>query len=215
MVWTNSQHQCSSISFLSASASSIRAAMAELEHGDWPAITAAKEPTLEDGNRDKLDGEPTAAMSPPSASGQAAAGTEAHGLSPAGSGAGSSNDLVPSEAGAVEKKGRSIMDEILALKLQQKEARDKKLQVTRELRNAEKRRQRLKKKAKQLTDADLVEVLKLRDHFKGVGRKERDTANLGASIDDSETRSVASTSTQAVVPEESHGTTPKKKANSS
>ena len=107
------------------------------------------------------------------------------------------------------------MDDILALKLQQKEARDNKLQVTRELRNAEKRRQRLKKKAKQLTDADLVEVLKLRDHFKGVGRKERDTANLGASIDDSETRSVASTSTQAVVPEESHGTTPKKKANSS
>ena len=58
------------------------------------------------------------------------------------------------------------MDEILALKLQQKEARDKKLQVPRELRNAEKRRQRLKKKAKQLTDADLVEVPKLRDHEK-------------------------------------------------
>ena len=125
MVWTNSQHQCSSIGLLSASDSSARAAMAELEDGACPATAAAKEPTPDDGNSDKLGSEPTAAISPPSASGQAAAGAEAQSLSPARSGAGSSNDGAPSEAGALEKKGKSIMDDIIALKIQQKEAREK------------------------------------------------------------------------------------------
>ena len=42
-------------------------------------------------------------------------------------------------------KEKSIVDEIYALKAQQREAREKKKQVSKELRNAEKRRQRLKK----------------------------------------------------------------------
>ena len=63
-------------------------------------------------------------------------------------------------------KGKSIVDEINALKVEQKAARDMKKKITKDLRNAEKRRQRLKKRAKQLSDADLVAVMSLRVHEK-------------------------------------------------
>ena len=51
---------------------------------------------------------------------------------------------------------------IAALKEQAKELKTSKIQVNKALRNAEKKRARLKRKARELTDADLLQVIKLR-----------------------------------------------------
>jgi hypothetical protein len=48
------------------------------------------------------------------------------------------------------------------LKGEQEAVRADRKRVTKELKNAQKRKQRLKKRAKQLSDADLVSVLQLR-----------------------------------------------------
>jgi hypothetical protein len=48
------------------------------------------------------------------------------------------------------------------LKREQDAVRADRKRVTKELKNAQKRKQRLKKRAKQLSDADLVSVLQLR-----------------------------------------------------
>ena len=95
-------------------------------------------------------------------------------------------------------KGKSIVDEINALKEEQKAARDAKKKVTKDLRNAEKRRQRLKRRAKQLSDDDLLAVMSLRVHEKTLFGK---GAAAGDSIardgEESETGSVTSASTAA------------------
>ena len=65
--------------------------------------------------------------------------------------------------------GRNMIDEILALKAEQKKARDAKVAVTKQLRNAERRRQRLKRRAKALSDQDLLAVISLRNHEKALG----------------------------------------------
>ena len=51
---------------------------------------------------------------------------------------------------------------IRRLKAEQQELRTKRKQVAAELRNASRRASRLKKRARQLTDADLLEVLRMR-----------------------------------------------------
>ena len=51
---------------------------------------------------------------------------------------------------------------IAALKEQAKGLKASKMQVSKALRNAEKKRARLKRKARELTDADLLQVIKLR-----------------------------------------------------
>ena len=51
---------------------------------------------------------------------------------------------------------------IAALKEKAKELKNTKIQVNKALRNAEKKRTRLKRKARELTDADLLQVMKLR-----------------------------------------------------
>ena len=56
----------------------------------------------------------------------------------------------------------SLLESIKRLKEQQAAMKAAKKDVQRELRNATKRRQRLKKQARQLTDKDLVEVLQMR-----------------------------------------------------
>lgn len=58
--------------------------------------------------------------------------------------------------------GTNLLDQIAALKAEQKELRAKKKKVSQTLRNAERRRSRLRKKAKLLSDADLVDVLRMR-----------------------------------------------------
>ena len=64
-----------------------------------------------------------------------------------------------------------MLNEIEALKDQQKKAKEAKKAITKELRNANRRRQRLKKRAKALTDADLLAVISLRNHEKALGRQ--------------------------------------------
>jgi hypothetical protein len=58
--------------------------------------------------------------------------------------------------------GEQLTDAIARLKDEQDTARATRKRVTKELKNAQKRKQRLKKRAKQLSDTDLVSVLQLR-----------------------------------------------------
>ena len=65
--------------------------------------------------------------------------------------------------------GKSMLEEIAQLKKQQKEAKDAKLALGKQLRNAERRRKRLKKRASKLSDSDLLAVISLRNHEKVAG----------------------------------------------
>ena len=65
--------------------------------------------------------------------------------------------------------GKSMLEEIAQLKKKQKEAKAAKLALGKQLRNAERRRKRLKKRARQLSDADLLAVMSLRNHEKVAG----------------------------------------------
>ena len=71
--------------------------------------------------------------------------------------------------GAAVDPGQSILSAISSLKAQQKQLREDKKALSRELRNAERRRSRLKKRAKQLSDSDLLAVISLRNHEKALG----------------------------------------------
>ena len=132
-------------------------------------------PDLGDGERDKRDG---AAPNPQGTNGTAAAlasGTAAAFSSkvahPVKGGAGSACEPTAAEqqpAGAPDL-GKSMLEEIAQLKKQQKEAKDAKLAVGKQLRNAERRRKRLKKRASKLSDSDLLAVISLRNHEKVAG----------------------------------------------
>jgi hypothetical protein len=58
--------------------------------------------------------------------------------------------------------GEQLGESIERLKREQDAVRATRKRVTKELKNAQKRKQRLKKRAKQLSDTDLVSVLQLR-----------------------------------------------------
>ncbi len=58
--------------------------------------------------------------------------------------------------------GEQLGESIARLKREQDAARETRKRVTKELKNAQKRKQRLKRRAKQLSDTDLVSVLQLR-----------------------------------------------------
>ena len=60
------------------------------------------------------------------------------------------------------KKEVDILGHIKALKEQQNQLRDQRKLVSKQLRNEEKRRTRLRKRARQLSDGDLLAVLKMR-----------------------------------------------------
>ena len=63
----------------------------------------------------------------------------------------------------IEKEtGQELLNAIADLKQQQMTLRAQKKKVSKELRNAEKKKTRLKKKARQLSDKDLVTVLQMR-----------------------------------------------------
>jgi Sec-independent protein translocase protein TatA len=64
--------------------------------------------------------------------------------------------------------GEQLGDAITRLKREQDDVRANRKRVTKELKNAQKRKQRLKKRAKQLSDTDLVSVLQLRASEKPV-----------------------------------------------
>ena len=133
-------------------------------------------PDLGDGERDKRDG---AGPTPEGTTGTAAAlasGTAAAFSSevarPVKGGTGCACEPTASEqqpAAAGADVGKSMLEEIAQLKKQQKEVKDAKLAVGKQLRNAERRRNRLKKRANKLSDADLLAVISLRNHEKAVG----------------------------------------------
>lgn len=56
------------------------------------------------------------------------------------------------------------------MKTEQQQARESKKKLARDLHNAQRRASRLKKRARQLTDADLVEVLRMREVQAPVGQ---------------------------------------------
>ena len=71
-------------------------------------------------------------------------------------------------------------------------------------------------RAKQLSDADLVAVMTLRSHEKALGRKDPGAAaGSAAEVDDSETGSVASTSTKSTAEATGSPAKPKKKPRTS
>ena len=200
MVWTYSQHQRSSISGYPAIHTSARAAMSLFDDATAAAAPASNEPIAsgDSGRRDGDAGEPTATEAPTPAGGEAADIAQAATLPPAGQQPGSSSDLPCLHDQAVIAKGKSIVDEINALKEEQKAARDAKKKITKDLRNAEKRRQRLKKRAKQLSDADLLAVMSLRVHEKTLlGKGAAGGDSIARDGEESETGSVTSASTPA------------------
>ena len=62
----------------------------------------------------------------------------------------------------MDSAGKTMLEEIQRLKEEQRKLRLDKKQVAKDLKNAERRRGRLKKRAKLLSDTDLVAVLSLR-----------------------------------------------------
>ena len=72
----------------------------------------------------------------------------------------------PAAVFASAQKEIDILGNVKALKEQQKGLRDERKRVTKLLRNEEKRRQRLRKRARQLSDGDLVALLKMRSDSK-------------------------------------------------
>ena len=86
--------------------------------------------------------------------------------------------------------GKNMLDEIRKLKKEQQEARAAKKAVTKQLRNAERCRQRLKQRAKQLSDADLLAVISLRNHEKSMSQ--RDSATDEGDHEDAKSNSACS-----------------------
>ena len=124
-------------------------------------------PDRGDGEREERD---AAAVTPKTASGTAAAlaSEDAKRLTGAAISRAEPTAGGPGANGAVDV-GRSMLDEISVLKKQQKEAWEAKKMVQKQLRNAERRRKRLKKRASKLSDSDLLAVISLRNHEKVAG----------------------------------------------
>ena len=77
-----------------------------------------------------------------------------------------------SSDGAGESASSVILQNIARLKKEQADIRAQRAQVAKELKSAEKKRSRLKKKAKLLSDKDLLDVL----HLRTVEKADKQTA---------------------------------------
>ena len=119
-----------------------------------------------------VEGVPAAPLTPPPLAGGPAVASAATVVEspPAVGRTGREPTARPRRSG-VNDPGKDLLDEIEGLKEQQKLAKEAKKAVTKDLRNANRRRQRLKKRAKALSDADLLAVISLRNHEKAVGRQ--------------------------------------------
>ena len=192
MVRTHSQHQCSSIPGFVTSPSSACAIMSFSGADEISAANATTEsPTaFADGHRDELDAGAAETAGHEAADGNEAAGAEAAAIPVEPTAASSSGAALPVPIAAVRGTAQSMLDEIQALKAKQKEARDAKKKISKDLRNAERRRQRLKKRAKALSDSDLLAVMTLRQHEKALGRKDNvEVAAEGSELSDSDEES--------------------------
>lgn len=85
---------------------------------------------------------------------------------------------------AAKTSGYDILGSIQALKEQQKKLREERKLIAKKLKNEEKRRSRLRKKARQLSDQDLVALLKMRS----------DVQEAAASVEGDEAGSASSAS---------------------
>ena len=83
------------------------------------------------------------------------------------------------------------------MKAEQKKLREDKKALSKSLRNAEKRRSRLKQRAKALTDADLLAVISLRNHEKALSGKVVAESEGGSDGDDQTEASTSPTSASA------------------
>lgn len=104
--------------------------------------------------------EPEADAAPPAATVAAVAPPGSSASTSSGSGSAGIAALladIPAPPG-----GEQLGDAITRLEREQDDVRANRKRVTKELKNAQKRKQRLKKRAKQLSDTDLVSVLQLR-----------------------------------------------------
>ena len=145
-------------------------------HSDGVAGTAAAaddracSPDLGDGEREERD---AAAVTPKTASGTAAALASEDAKRLTG-GASSAAEPTAGRRDATAKVdvGKSMLEEISLLKQQQKESWEARKAVQKQLRNAERRRKRLKQRAKQLSDADLLAVISLRNHERSMGQRD-------------------------------------------
>ena len=140
---------------------------------ELPAPLAAS-PGAAEHERDSGEVEPvpaTALAPPPPAGGPAAASAATVVESPPGDGRAGREPTARPRRSGVNDPGKDLLDEIIALKGEQKKAKEAKKAITKELRIANRRRQRLKKRAKALSDADLLAVISLRNHEKALGRQ--------------------------------------------
>ena len=171
MVRSHPQHQCSSpvgCFFKFSASTSMDTSGAELTASVAASLGAAEHER--DGG--ELEPAPATALAPqPPAEGPATASAETVVESPPGVGRSNREPTARSRRSAVADPGKDLLDEITTLKEQQKKAKEAKKAVTKELRNANRRRQRLKKRAKALSDVDLLAVISLRNHEKALGRQ--------------------------------------------
>ena len=142
--------------------------------GAEPTAALAASPGAAEHERDggELEPVPATALAPqPPADGPAAASAETVVEPPPGVGCTGREPTARPRRSAVADPGKDLLDEIAALKEQQKQAKAAKKAITKDLRNANRRRQRLKKRAKALSDQDLMAVISLRNHEKALGQK--------------------------------------------
>ena len=174
---------------------------------------AAASPAAAEHERDggELQAEPSAALaSQPPAGGPASASAEAIVEPPPGVERTGREPTARPRRSAVTDPGKDLLDEITALKEEQKKAKEKKLAITKDLRNANRRRQRLKKRAKALSDADLLAVISLRNHAKALGRQT--SAEEEEDDEDSESELDEQTGTGSAPSDGPSPARPKKKA---
>lgn len=91
-------------------------------------------------------------------------------------------------AGAIAAAGPQfspLLAGIARLKEEQKALKAEKKRIQKELRNQEKKRARLRSKAKQLTDEDLLQVLNLRAAHTAEVAQKRSSSNAGAAASSS------------------------------
>ena len=81
---------------------------------------------------------------------------------PEGAAASSTDGVSLPPAVGAGPAGSPLLAEIALLKQQQKDLRDERKRVQKDLKNAERKRTRLRKKARQLSDSDLIAVLAMR-----------------------------------------------------
>ena len=74
-------------------------------------------------------------------------------------------------------KGDELTEQILRLQNEEKEMRDNKKRVQADLRNAKRKKSRLTKLAKQLTDSDLIQIMRMRE-----AKKREDPAAPGNEV---------------------------------